>query len=130
MLDWGLGKFNCLLGRARCRADHRRPTRLDARTLLAEAGGVKFTWQSPLRFAAAVARSLHRFFAGLSVVAPEEVREQRASICRFCPHNEDGQCMRCLCIIDMKVMLSGEQCPDDPPRWLRLAFSKKPTQSE
>lgn len=91
---------------------------------------MKFTWQSPLRFAAAIGRSLRRYFAGLSVVAPEDIREQRAAICRFCRYNVDDQCQLCTCYVDVKVMLSGEQCPDDPPRWLRLAFSKKPTQSE
>lgn len=92
---------------------------------------MKISWRSPFLLCAAIGRTIGRFFAGRQVIAPVEVREHRLAICRFCPHFKDDQCGICLCLIDAKVMLSGEQCPDNPPRWKRLHFSKKtPTPNE
>ncbi len=75
---------------------------------------------APFRFAAALWRSSVYLAKGRPVIAPESVRRERMANCIGCPHNEHGLCLKCGCLIDAKVMLSSEECPDTPPRWERL----------
>lgn len=81
---------------------------------------MRFTWQSPFRFAAALCRSARERFRGVPVIAPDDVIDRRDATCAICEFNRQGQCTRCDCVISMKTLLSSERCPDVPPRWLAL----------
>lgn len=48
-------------------------------------------------------------------VAPQAVQDVRAARCRLCPYEEQGQCQKCTCVVDFKVILATEFCPDK--RW-------------
>jgi len=85
---------------------------------------VKLTWQSPFRFAAAMWRALVWACGGRPIITPEKIRLEREGECQVCPHRELDQCMLCSCLLDAKLMLSSEQCPDSPPRWYRLPIKK------
>lgn len=48
----------------------------------------------------------------------------RKAICEVCPHYEPStfgfstaHCGLCHCLLEAKVRLAAEQCPDLPPRW-------------
>jgi hypothetical protein len=45
--------------------------------------------------------------------APNELQEQRYSVCRSCPEFIDltTQCKKCGCIMKLKTKLSAAQCP-------------------
>ena len=75
---------------------------------------------APFRFAISVWRSICYIIAGRPVIAPRHEYERREAICAYCRHNQDGVCGLCACFIGAKILLSSEQCPDKPPRWLRL----------
>lgn len=75
---------------------------------------------APFRFGGAIWRASAFLLAGRPVIAPEFVRRDRMAYCRGCEHNENGVCAVCTCLIDAKVFLSSEQCPDTPPRWKSL----------
>ncbi len=51
-----------------------------------------------------------------SVRAPEETVEKRLSLCRACEHLQDGACMRCGCLVEVRALRRDMHCP--PP--LRL----------
>jgi len=74
-------------------------------------------------------KSVYRTFRHLlqrrPVFAPQDVQDERYAACRKCPWHLDGQCTVCTCFISMKVVLSAESCPDNPPRWKKLTFSKQ-----
>lgn len=72
------------------------------------------------RFFDAMWRAFRYWVRGRPVVAPRFERVNRMAHCRGCPHNDSGICAKCDCLIDAKVMLSSEECPDHPPRWLAL----------
>lgn len=90
---------------------------------------MKLTWRSPFRLAAALWRAFLWFCRGRPIITPEKIRLEREEKCRLCEHREADQCGLCTCLIFSKVMLSSEQCPDDPPRWFRLSI-KKAVESE
>ncbi len=69
-------------------------------------------------------RSFVFFCQGRPVLAPPKERAAREAQCQICPHRELDTCLLCLCMIDAKVCLSAEECPDDPPRWPRLTSNK------
>lgn len=75
---------------------------------------------APFRFLWAVGRSAWYGLLGYPVVAPKFVQEQRHLSCKNCEHNTSGLCSLCICVIDAKVLLSAEECPDKPPRWRSL----------
>lgn len=77
---------------------------------------------APFRLAAAIWRSFRYWLAGRPVIAPTYERQRRKAICDYCHHNQGDICDVCACIIDAKIYLSAEQCPDSPARWLRLGF--------
>jgi hypothetical protein len=67
------------------------------------------------RVAAAVAH-------GEQILVETDVFAQRLAICRSCEHNGDPvgvHCKLCGCR-GAKLMLASEQCPDNPPRWLKV----------
>ncbi len=76
---------------------------------------------APFRFSAAMWRSFTYWIGGRPVLAPTHEYERRAAICAYCRHNKDGMCDLCACFISAKVLLSSEQCPANPPRWLKLS---------
>jgi hypothetical protein len=86
-----------------------------------------FRWSTPVTFVKAVFRTVQFLWQGRPVLAPREVQEDRYSVCRKCPLQLDGQCTVCTCFVSVKVLLSSESCPDSPPRWKKLTFSKPNT---
>ena len=75
---------------------------------------------APFRLFAAAWRSLRYRLQGRPVVVPANERIRRQAICAYCRHNHKEMCSLCACFISAKVLLSAEQCPDNPPRWLKL----------
>lgn len=83
-------------------------------------------WTSPVTFARAVFRTIQYLVAGRPVLAPGPIQEDRLAACEKCPWHVDSQCVKCTCFVAVKVLLSSESCPDNPPRWKKLTFSKEP----
>ena len=81
---------------------------------------------TPVTFVKAVFRTLKFLKEGRPVLASTEVQDERYAICRACRWYLDGQCTVCTCFVSMKVVLSAESCPENPPRWKKLTFSKTP----
>lgn len=81
-------------------------------------------WNSPLKLLKSVLRTIRYLVEGRPIFAPKQVQDERYAICRGCKWHLDGQCTVCTCFTSMKVILSGESCPDNPPRWKKLTFSK------
>ena len=50
-------------------------------------------------------------FQGYEVLAPKRIMMHRMAECDACPHNQEGTCGICKCLIMSKVMLSSESCP-------------------
>jgi len=50
-------------------------------------------------------------------LTPDRVAAIREARCQLCPHHSGGQCQICTCIVDIKVRLATESCPDTPPHW-------------
>lgn len=48
---------------------------------------------------------------GYQILAPKKIQEHRAGECALCPHNQDGVCGVCKCLILSKTMLAAEKCP-------------------
>lgn len=88
--------------------------------MLAKGAGMKFHWKQPFTLAKALWRSFTYLLAGRPVIAPKAVIEVREAKCNACVKNLGGWCQICSCLVEAKVLLSAEQCPDDPPRWMRL----------
>jgi hypothetical protein len=59
---------------------------------------------------------------GGRVRVPDEEYARRLEVCRACPQYDQGRrrCRLCGCYTELKLRLATEQCPDDPPRWLRV----------
>lgn len=83
-------------------------------------------WKSPVTFAKAVIHAIRYLISGRPVLAPGYVQDARLVECERCPWHVDSQCGKCTCFVAVKVMLSSESCPDNPPRWKKLTFSKQP----
>ena len=81
-------------------------------------------FSTPVTFAKAVFRSLKFLVSGRPVIAPTDVQDERYAVCRACRWYLDGHCTVCTCFVSMKVALSAESCPENPPRWKKLTFSK------
>lgn len=49
----------------------------------------------------------------------KEIKETRLKLCLSCPHltKITRQCQLCGCFIDVKVLYSKSECPNDPPYW-------------
>ena len=82
-------------------------------------------WNSPWTFLRAVWHTLQYLWAGRPIITPTVVQQERQWQCLQCPHRVNSQCKLCTCLIDVKTMLSAENCPDSPPRWKKLTFSGK-----
>ncbi len=81
-------------------------------------------WSTPVTFVKAVYRTVKFVVQGRPVLAPTDAQQERFEICRKCPLYLDAQCTACTCFVSVKVLLSAESCPDSPPRWKKLTFSK------
>ncbi len=57
-------------------------------------------------------------FFGYGIIASLEEQIDRLDECVDCPQFKEGQCLRCGCLVQAKIMLTTEQCPDK--RWLRI----------
>lgn len=77
-------------------------------------------WRSIPTFLRALGRVVLNLFRKAPILAPTAEIDRREAICNACPNCFHGQCQICTCAIVAKVCLSSEQCPDDPPRWLRV----------
>jgi hypothetical protein len=55
---------------------------------------------------------------GYEVIANLEDQKKRWDTCGECPFNVEGQCQKCGCLIQAKIMLTTSKCPDK--RWLRI----------
>lgn len=73
--------------------------------------------------AGAVVRAARAVIAGKPVRVPPEVLAMREAICAACAENIAGRCRKCGCGVRAqwirKTDLATEQCPLDPPKWLK-----------
>lgn len=53
------------------------------------------------------------------MLASPELKLARRGICAVCPHNVNGQCQLCECLIVSKSLFLFERCPDN--RWPNIA---------
>lgn len=56
--------------------------------------------------------------AGVPLV-DERSHGERFTQCKACPHYVGFWCSKCRCIAYAKTKLATEECPDNPPRWLK-----------
>lgn len=57
---------------------------------------------------------------------PQEVQEERISICNSCPFLTDKrECSVCGCPVDIKTKWASESCPASPSKWSEYSNSKK-----
>lgn len=84
-------------------------------------------WDSPVRLAKSIFRTVRYVLQGRPAIVPPDIRAERYELCQACPSNSGGQCRICTCFVSVKVILSSETCPDNPPRWKKLTFSKPTT---
>lgn len=76
----------------------------------------------------AAGRAAGALATGQAVVVPPEVAAERLAICKSCDrYDADKQrCKACGCY-NMKMNLAQEQCPLNPPKWLRYTDMSKQT---
>lgn len=53
-------------------------------------------------------------------IVPANIKADRGSKCQACPQRKGYWCRLCKCLIYLKTSLATEQCPANPPRWLRF----------
>jgi hypothetical protein len=68
----------------------------------------------------AVSRAVGAAIHGEPVFVSAEEADRRAAICAACEHWTGLKCKLCGCLTQPKTALATEQCPDNPPRWLRV----------
>lgn len=73
------------------------------------------------KFARSMARHQWAKWRGYEVIAPVGIQAWRTRKCDVCPHNLEGQCLKCKCLILSKVMMALERCPIRQwnPVWVR-----------
>jgi hypothetical protein len=76
----------------------------------------------PFRFALAAVRAISGRLHGQKIIAPAVIADARQAVCDTCPNHVDGQCRLCNCFTVAKVWVLTEQCPDEPPRWLKVSW--------
>lgn len=64
-----------------------------------------------LHFATSWVRYRWWKFLGYKSLVPERVSDARFWECVECPHANDGECLKCGCLVQAKVMLASEKCP-------------------
>ena len=51
------------------------------------------------------------------VRTPDDAYEARLAACTACEHLENGTCMRCGCLVEMRAMRLDMHCPPPARRW-------------
>ena len=64
-------------------------------------------------------RTIERVRRSLSPAlrTPDEEYEARLAACRACDQLQNGTCMRCGCIAEMRAMRMDQHCPPPRRRW-------------
>lgn len=78
------------------------------------------SWRTPIHLFRSAYHAALYAIAARPMIAPKLLQRSRQNICLSCPHYKDLQCLKCQCFTYLKVKLSSESCPDDPPRWKAL----------
>jgi len=79
---------------------------------------------NPILFLLAMVRTCYVRLWGYRILVNEEEEKFRWRRCNICPHRIKGpeiigdQCGICSCLLDAKLLLTMEQCPDN--RWKRI----------
>jgi hypothetical protein len=79
---------------------------------------------NPIRFFVAMLRTGYARLRGYRILVNHAEEIHRWRRCELCPHRIKGpeligdQCGLCGCLLDAKVLLTMEQCPDN--RWKRI----------
>jgi hypothetical protein len=78
------------------------------------------------RFVCAWARIQYARLMGYEILAPARTVNQRYGECSACPHNKEGICGICKCLIAAKVSLAPESCPRGwwPAVWIAKQYKK------
>jgi len=61
--------------------------------------------------ATAVMKTAKNLVGGDTVIASQEKREERMSICQECPFLRNGRCLKCGCVTSIKIASETERCP-------------------
>jgi len=64
-----------------------------------------------LKFVWAMARHQWAKWRGFVVIAPPGVQAWRNRKCGKCAFNNEGECLRCHCLVLSKVIMALERCP-------------------
>jgi len=76
------------------------------------------------RFVGSFFRSQWWRIRGYEILATTETQEERFSTCMVCPHQKEGACSVCGCLLYAKIMLNPEECPKK--YWRRKKVARKP----
>lgn len=68
---------------------------------------------------AAYYRTVARFRETMNprVRTPDAAYEARLDLCRACGHLQNGTCMRCGCLVEMRAMRLDMHCPPPLAKW-------------
>lgn len=64
-------------------------------------------------------RALAEHVAAGKPLVDDATFEARLDHCMVCEHRNVDVCSKCGCPVDAKARWSEQECPDDPPRWLK-----------
>jgi hypothetical protein len=80
-------------------------------------------------FAGFVGRTVTAVAMRIPIYVPKDEAERRGKICMACPQQKNGRCLLCGCctgsLIFNKTKFAYEQCPDNPPRWVKFDLIKQ-----
>jgi len=64
-------------------------------------------------------QKLEEYIANLDedVKVPQELYEERLTLCGTCPKLSRGMCRLCGCFVELRAALKVRKCPDVHPRW-------------
>lgn len=64
-------------------------------------------------------QKLEEYIANLDedVKVPQELYEERLTLCGMCPKLSRGMCRLCGCFVELRAALKVRKCPDVHPRW-------------
>jgi hypothetical protein len=68
---------------------------------------IKLTW----KFLCAMARHQWAKWHGFEILASTGTQSDRFEICAPCDYNDEGQCLKCRCLIISKTVMALEKCP-------------------
>lgn len=78
---------------------------------------------NPLTALRAAVRAVKAALSGEEILAPDKVVTDRTATCEGCPFFDPDfrQCNSCGCMVDLKVQLATEECPEG--RWGRVRLT-------